>query len=143
MSRPLVEAVEGHEDRWRHRLVLRWVHQEVEAGDEGVVEHAHLSVQDQRGSPDRGDRRRDVCEPCGVVAAAPADEADTASVLVGGHAPAVVLLLVDVAIAVEWLGEHGLDQGEPTKYAGSRTRPTGCGPGLRRYAVLHLGYERP
>jgi hypothetical protein len=115
----------------------------VEAGDEGLVEDAHLSVEDQRGSPDRGDRRRDVREPCGVVNATPADEADTTSVLVGDPAPAVIFLLIDLAIAVEWLGEDVLDQGEPTEHAGNHTRPPGCGPGLRRYAALHLGYERP
>jgi hypothetical protein len=52
------------------------------------------------------DRRRDVVEAARVVAAAPADEADACAVLVREDAPAIDLLLVDPAVAVERLADE-------------------------------------
>jgi hypothetical protein len=47
-----------------------------------------------------------VVEAARVVAAAPADEADACAVLVREDAPAIDLLLVDPAVAVERLADE-------------------------------------
>src|SRR2546422_554103 len=75
-----------------------------------VVEDAHLAIEDQRAGWQTADGGGDLTKPLGVVDATAADEADAAPVLVGDHAPAVVLFLVNVAprwnglVITGWIG---------------------------------------
>jgi hypothetical protein len=54
-----VDTVEGHEQRRRGHARGLAVPEPLEAGDELVVEEAHLAVQDQRGRRQAADRRHE------------------------------------------------------------------------------------
>src|SRR5438445_2835249 len=96
-----VQHVECDEDRRRgdHRLVR--VAKPLEPGPELVVEHRQLAVEDQRRGLELRECGRDVRVAAGVVDAVAAHEADAGAVLVGQHAVAVDLLLVDPTGAVK------------------------------------------
>jgi hypothetical protein len=57
--------------------------QQVPVGDEPLIEHADLAVEDQRAGGETAGGSGDVTEPCGVIDPAPADEAHVTPVLVG------------------------------------------------------------
>src|SRR5215470_14318383 len=98
-----VQAVEGHVDgRGGHR-VLGALAEPLEAADELIVEDRHFPVEDQPDGWERPDGGGKVGKPMAVVLARPADELDVPAVLVGDHAPSVVLLFEGPADAVEGL----------------------------------------
>jgi hypothetical protein len=84
-----VQAVEGHEDGRRARLVGGSIEQ-VELAHEVLVEHAHLAIENQRRCFEHRDRSGELAETLRVVDAVAADEAHGATILVDDHAPACV-----------------------------------------------------
>jgi hypothetical protein len=79
-------------------------------------------------------RRRDVAEAARVVAPVAADQADAVAALVRQHPPAVDLLLVDPAVAVEGLAD---ERGGPSG------RTEGASDRLERLGVIaELATER-
>jgi len=81
-------------------------HEEVKPRHQPFIEHTDLSVKDQVDARQRGDSLRERREACCMVEPASAHELDVGATLVRDHAPAVHLLLVDSAGAIE-----GLDKG--------------------------------
>jgi hypothetical protein len=75
--------------------------QPVEPRPQLLVEDRNLAVEHQAARRQLSDCRRNVVKAAGVVAAVPADQVDAAAVLVRQDAPAIDLLLVDPAVAVE------------------------------------------
>src|SRR5262252_5408503 len=85
----------------------------LEAADELVVEDRHFPVEDQPDGGERPDGGGKVGKAVAVVLARPADELDVPAVLVGDHAPSVVLLFVGPADAMEGLiNLDGLHRGD-------------------------------
>src|SRR5262249_43668558 len=80
--------------------------QPVEAGTELLVVDRDLAVEHQGARRELRDSCRDVAEAPSVVAAIPADEAHALAVLVREDPPAVDLLFVHPAIAVERLADE-------------------------------------
>src|SRR4029450_8611125 len=111
-----VEAVKHHVDR-RGGGDLFWSFAEpLKPRHELVIEDGHLTIQDQGHGRQGSDRSYQVREAPAVVFPCSADEADSSAILVGDHPPAVVLLFVDPALAVERPGDfirlHGGDMRE-------------------------------
>src|SRR5262252_9337496 len=108
-----VQAVEGHVDgRGGHR-VLGALAEPLEAADELVVEDRHFPVEDQPAGWERPDCGGKVGKTVAVVLARSADELDVPAVLVGDHAPSVVLLFVGPAATMEGLIDlDGLHRGD-------------------------------
>ena len=78
----------------------------LEARDQRAVEHGDLAVEHQRGRAHGPYGGRDGREALSVVAPVAADELHCSAVLVGQHPPAVHLLFVDPALAVEREGDQ-------------------------------------
>ena len=95
---PGLERIKGHVDGWRGKRVAGPVPEPLESGDELLIEHRHLAVEDQRGLRQGGNRRRQVTEATGVIAAIATEELHLAIGFVRQNPPAVVLLLVDPAL---------------------------------------------
>jgi hypothetical protein len=76
----------------------------MEPRHERFIEYRQLAVDHELARAKPTDGPRDVREAPGMVAAGPAQEAHAHAVLVGDDPPAVDLLLVDPAVAVERLG---------------------------------------
>jgi hypothetical protein len=85
-----VQTIKGDVDWWRHQGVGVRPLQQLETGQELPIEHGHLSVQDQRGSRQRGDRSGELPKPAGAVDAVSAEEADRIAVLIGNDPPAII-----------------------------------------------------
>jgi hypothetical protein len=99
-----IQAVERHEYR-RCRNLVAWTVKQVKLRDQVLIEDADLCVEDHGGAGQRGDGGGHLREALGVVPAGTAEQPDTAAVLLGDDAPAVVLLLEHPAVAVEGLAE--------------------------------------
>jgi hypothetical protein len=101
-----VQTVEGHEHRRRARLVGLGAAEQVKLRHEILVENADFAIENERRRLERGIALASSRKRSGVVDGIPADEADSRAVFVGGHSPAVVLLLVDPAVAMERLANE-------------------------------------
>src|SRR5215472_2657176 len=95
------EAVKRHEDWGRGGLVLRALAQPLEPRDELLVEDANFTIELKRVRCQGSSRRHEPWESPAVITPGSAHELHTRPALVGEHPPAVVLLFVDPAVAVE------------------------------------------
>jgi len=81
-----------------------------------LVVHCDLGIQHQGLRPKRGHRLGELRKALGQVFGVPADEADALAVLVGEHAVAIYLFLVDPAFVMDRARyerrEHELDEGK-------------------------------
>ena len=93
------DAVERHEHGRRGLGVRVRFGEKVEPGNELLVEAAHLPVEDEGRSQQRGDRLGKLGEAGCVIAPRAAHEADASILLKRDDAPAVVLF-VHPAVAV-------------------------------------------
>src|SRR5207237_6253989 len=91
--------------------------QEFEAAHELLVEDGDLSVAYQDVGPQLRDRRRELAEAGRPVDSVARNQRDTLAVLVGEHAPAVDLLLVDPPVTME--GRPGERRGHRDERAGN------------------------
>ena len=80
--------------------------QPIEARAELLVEDRRLAVEDERARRQLGDGRRDVTEAASVIDAGAADETNRVAILVRDDSPAIDLLLIDLARAVERLSDE-------------------------------------
>ena len=91
-----------------------------------LVEARNLAVQYQRRRRQLANGVRDIREAVSVVASGAAHQPDARAVLVGNDPPAVDLLLVDPAVAVERLshqrGEHRRDRRDHRAIVASLSR---------------------
>jgi hypothetical protein len=79
----------------------------LETGDEGLIEHRYVSVEDESLRAELGERGDDFREALGVVPFVPTDEPHPALFLEGHNAPPVYLLFVQPAGSVEGPGYLG------------------------------------
>jgi hypothetical protein len=96
-----VDQVEQHEERRRGDGVAVGLTQAVEPASGAAGRRTPPRRRDERARGELRDGRRDVAKAPRVVAPVTAQQPDALAVLVRQHPPAVDLLLVDPAVAVE------------------------------------------
>jgi hypothetical protein len=109
------------------------------------VASRNLAVKHQGPRRQLGDRRRDAGEASRVIVAIAADEAHAPAVFVREHPPAVALLLVDPAVAVERLANLGRRHGRVVRQHGVsfyRAAPGGGSVQRRCLDEVFLGVLR-